>query len=49
MLGAGLIFFLAALQGLTELFPVSTLGHAVDVVCEPLDLSRALGIARVRP
>jgi len=31
MLGAGLIFFLAALQGLTELFPVSSLGHAVVV------------------
>lgn len=31
MLGAGLIFFLAALQGATELFPVSSLGHAVLV------------------
>lgn len=31
MLGAGLIFFLAALQGATELFPVSSLGHAVVV------------------
>jgi undecaprenyl-diphosphatase len=31
VLGAGLIFFLAALQGLTELFPVSSLGHAVVV------------------
>jgi undecaprenyl-diphosphatase len=31
VLSAGLIFFLAALQGLTELFPVSSLGHAVVV------------------
>src|ERR1700730_16097570 len=31
MLGAGLILFLAALQGATELFPVSSLGHAVVV------------------
>jgi undecaprenyl-diphosphatase len=31
MLGAGLILFLAALQGVTELFPVSSLGHAVVV------------------
>jgi undecaprenyl-diphosphatase len=31
MLSAGLIFFLAALQGVTELFPVSSLGHAVVV------------------
>jgi undecaprenyl-diphosphatase len=31
MLRAGLIFFLAALQGVTELFPVSSLGHAVVV------------------
>ncbi len=31
MLSAGLILFLAALQGLTELFPVSSLGHAVVV------------------
>src|ERR1700686_1059050 len=31
MLGAGLIFFLAVLQGATELFPVSSLGHAVLV------------------
>lgn len=31
MLGVGLIFFLAALQGATELFPVSSLGHAVVV------------------
>ncbi len=31
MLSAGLIFFLAAVQGLTELFPVSSLGHAVVV------------------
>src|ERR1700731_28296 len=31
MLGAGLIFFLAVLQGATELFPVSSLGHAVVV------------------
>ena len=31
MLSAGLIFFLAALQGLTELFPVSSLGHAVVI------------------
>lgn len=31
MLSAGVIFFLAALQGLTELFPVSSLGHAVVV------------------
>ena len=31
MLSAGIIFFLAALQGLTELFPVSSLGHAVVV------------------
>jgi undecaprenyl-diphosphatase len=31
MLSAGLILFLAALQGVTELFPVSSLGHAVVV------------------
>jgi undecaprenyl-diphosphatase len=31
VLSAGVIFFLAALQGLTELFPVSSLGHAVVV------------------
>ena len=31
MLSAGVVFFLAALQGLTELFPVSSLGHAVVV------------------
>ncbi|HET8892816.1 MAG TPA: undecaprenyl-diphosphate phosphatase [Gaiellaceae bacterium] len=31
MLGAGAILFLAALQGATELFPVSSLGHAVVV------------------
>jgi len=31
VLSAGLILFLAALQGLTELFPVSSLGHAVVV------------------
>jgi undecaprenyl-diphosphatase len=31
MLGAGLIFFLAALQGATELFPVSSLGNAVVI------------------
>src|SRR5207302_2312825 len=31
MLGAGLIVFLAILQGATELFPVSSLGHAVVV------------------
>lgn len=31
MLSAGLILFLAALQGATELFPVSSLGHAVVV------------------
>src|SRR6202035_1521056 len=31
VLGAGLILFLAALQGVTELFPVSSLGHAVVV------------------
>ena len=31
MLSAGVIFFLAALQGVTELFPVSSLGHAVVV------------------
>src|ERR1039457_7148870 len=31
MLSAGLILFLAALQGITELFPVSSLGHAVVV------------------
>src|ERR1700681_4003561 len=31
MLSAGIIFFLAVLQGLTELFPVSSLGHAVVV------------------
>ncbi len=31
MLGAELILFLAALQGVTELFPVSSLGHAVVV------------------
>jgi undecaprenyl-diphosphatase len=31
MLGAGLILFLAALQGATELFPVSSLGHAVVI------------------
>jgi undecaprenyl-diphosphatase len=31
MLSARLIFFLAALQGVTELFPVSSLGHAVVV------------------
>lgn len=31
MLGAGLILFLAVLQGATELFPVSSLGHAVVV------------------
>ena len=31
MLTAGVILFLAALQGLTELFPVSSLGHAVVV------------------
>jgi undecaprenyl-diphosphatase len=31
VLSAGLIFFLAALQGVTELFPVSSLGHAVVV------------------
>ncbi len=31
MLGAGLIFFLAVLQGASELFPVSSLGHAVVV------------------
>lgn len=29
MIGAGVIFFLAAVQGATELFPVSSLGHAV--------------------
>ena len=34
MLGAGLIFFLAVLQGASELFPVSSLGHAV--VAPPL-------------
>src|SRR5215469_5409425 len=31
MLGAGAILFLAALQGATELFPVSSLGHAVVI------------------
>ena len=31
MLGAGLILFLAVLQGATELFPVSSLGHAVVI------------------
>jgi undecaprenyl-diphosphatase len=31
VLSAGLILFLAALQGVTELFPVSSLGHAVVV------------------
>jgi len=31
VLSAGVVFFLAALQGLTELFPVSSLGHAVVV------------------
>ncbi len=31
MIGAGLILFLAVLQGATELFPVSSLGHAVVV------------------
>ncbi|MGA7989611.1 MAG: undecaprenyl-diphosphate phosphatase [Candidatus Dormiibacterota bacterium] len=31
MLSAGVILFLAALQGVTELFPVSSLGHAVVV------------------
>jgi undecaprenyl-diphosphatase len=31
MLSAGLIFFLAILQGASELFPVSSLGHAVVV------------------
>ena len=31
MLGPGLIIFLAVLQGATELFPVSSLGHAVVV------------------
>jgi undecaprenyl-diphosphatase len=31
VLSAGVILFLAALQGLTELFPVSSLGHAVVV------------------
>jgi len=31
MLGAGVILFLAVLQGATELFPVSSLGHAVVV------------------
>src|SRR5439155_5087389 len=31
MLTAGLILFLAVLQGVTELFPVSSLGHAVVV------------------
>jgi undecaprenyl-diphosphatase len=31
MLSAGAILFLAALQGATELFPVSSLGHAVVV------------------
>ena len=31
MLGTGLILFLAALQGATELFPVSSLGHAVVI------------------
>ncbi|MHB8489934.1 MAG: undecaprenyl-diphosphate phosphatase [Candidatus Dormibacteria bacterium] len=30
-MSAGLILFLAALQGVTELFPVSSLGHAVVV------------------
>src|SRR5260370_19207735 len=34
MLGAGLILLLAILQGATELFPVSSLGHAV--VAPPL-------------
>lgn len=31
MLSTGLILFLAALQGATELFPVSSLGHAVVI------------------
>ncbi len=31
MLTLGLVLFLAALQGITELFPVSSLGHAVVV------------------
>jgi undecaprenyl-diphosphatase len=31
VLSAGVILFLAALQGVTELFPVSSLGHAVIV------------------